>query len=92
MRSLICSDKEKCYICGTYGTEEHHVFFGRKNRTNSHRYGMKVYLCVEHHRGETGVHGGNKALDLRLKREGQKAFEKEYGHDMFIKTFGRNYL
>lgn len=54
---------------------------------------MKVRLCREHHEGTpNGVHGGNRALDLRLKAEAQRKFEELHGHEMFMEEFGRNYL
>ena len=58
----------------------------------SEQYGMKVWLCQEHHTGNTGVHF-NKELDLKLKRMGQEYFENHYGsREVFIRTFGRSYL
>ena len=55
-------------------------------------FGLKVWLCARHHNmsGE-GVHF-NTGLDLRLKRIAQRQFEKQYGHEKFMKLFGRNYL
>ena len=40
---------------------------------------------------DAGVHF-NKALDNELKQIAQREFEDTYGHDAFIKIFGRNYL
>ena len=37
----------------TKQTEEHHVVFGAGQRQLSEEYGLKVYLCREHHRGRT---------------------------------------
>ena len=51
-----------------------------------------VYLCVEHHTGNTGVHH-NRELDLRLKRSCQRYYEKRIGmREEFIKEFRRSYL
>jgi hypothetical protein len=91
-KSLVCSNLKTCRICGASNAEVHHVFFG-PFRKSSEKYGMKVALCPTHHRGlKTGVHGGNTAIDLRLKKEAQEAFERVYGHDKFMDVFCRNYL
>lgn len=71
--------------------ELHHIFMGNPNRKNSEKYGLKVWLCKEHHTGNTGVHQDIK-LDLALKRMAQREFEKKYGRSEFMRVFGRNYL
>ena len=91
MKSVIQSDTDYCYICGRYGTEIHHVFFGTANRKLSDKYGMTVGLCYNHHRGKNGVHQ-NRELDLMLKREAQKLFISKYPKSDFMAIFGKNYL
>lgn len=91
MKSIIQSNKE-CYVCGsTVNLHSHHIIFGTANRKLSEKYGLKVYLCWQHHEGTNGVHGfyGHE-LDLKLKRIAQEKFEETYDED-FIKIFGRNY-
>ena len=79
-------------MCGRPGAEIHHIFYG-PYRSKSEKWGMKVGLCREHHEGRpNGVHGGNRALDLKLKAEAQRKFEELHGHEMFMEEFGRNYL
>lgn len=94
MKSIIQAKKE-CYICGLYApVEEHHIFFGTANRKMSEKYGLKVYLCEEHHRGTIGVHGKlGHSLDVRLKKDAEKQFLRQ-GHTIeeFISLFGKNYL
>lgn len=90
--SIVQADTDYCYECGMYGTEIHHIFFGTANRKLSDRYGLVVGLCYNHHRGNQGVHGGNKELDMKLKQEGQKAFMDMYPEADFLAVFGRNYL
>lgn len=82
-----------CWACGRLEPlEEHHIFFG-PYRTKSEKYGMKVWLCPEHHRMQpSGVHGGNRQLDLRLKKAAQIRFEQMFGHELFMRVFGRNWL
>ena len=91
MKSVMQFDRS-CLICGSEVVEEHHVFFGTANRRQSEKYGLKVYLCPEHHRGSQGVHN-NRHFDLMLKREAQLVFEEDIGNrTQFVKVFGRNYL
>ena len=91
MRSII-QDERSCLICGNPDTEEHHVFFGTANRRLSEKWGLKVYLCPEHHRGYRGVHH-NRHFDKMLKREAQLIWEEKIGsRNEFIKTFGKSYL
>lgn len=78
MKSII-QDEKKCFITGrTYWLEEHHIFFGRPKRKLSEKYGLKVYLSREFHRGTKGIHSGNRELDLKLKRIAQQKFEEVY--------------
>ena len=71
--------------------ESHHIFMSNPNRKNSERYGLKVWLCKEHHTGNSGVHQDIK-LDWLLKRKAQMEFEKRYDRNMFMAVFGKNYL
>ena len=92
MKSII-QDLKECYVCSTYEVEDHHIYFGTAKRRKSEKYGLKVWLCPEHHRGTHGVHGKyGHELDTRLKRKAQEEFERIYTREEFIKTFGRSYL
>lgn len=87
--------ENECWICGTvYNLEAHHIFSGT-NRSKSEKYGLKVWLCHNHHNesipDDKGVHF-NRYLDLRLKRFAQREFEKVYGHDKWMAEFYKNYL
>lgn len=87
--------EKKCAICGhRFNLEEHHILFG-KNRKKAEEDGLKVWLCVEHHRGTLGVHGRDgKKLDMWLKISAERYWLKTYNKtiDDFIKRYGRNYL
>lgn len=91
--SLLTDDMTKCYVSGvTYDIHIHEVFYGTANRKKSIEYGCCVPLTARLHNGSNkGVHF-NKALDMRLKREMQKAFEKKYSHEEFMEIFHKNYL
>ena len=91
MKSIIQEDTDYCFICGRYGAEVHHIFFGTANRKLSEKYGLTVGLCYNHHRGNKGVHF-NRKLDLELKQMAQRRFIEVYPEVDFLAVFGRNYL
>lgn len=92
MKSIMQTKKE-CFLTGsTINLHKHHIFGGRPNRTYSEKYGCWIWLRADwHNMSKYGVHS-NRELDLAIKREAQKKFEKLHGHDKFIQVFGRNYL
>ena len=90
-----------CYLCeklhddySVKRTEEHHVYFGHGQREISEAYGFKVYLCRKHHThsgGPEAVHRNHETC-LRVQQDVQRAFEKRYGREEFMRLIGRNYL
>ena len=93
MSKSILQDKKQCIICHNNNVEEHHVFYGTANRKLSEKYGLKVYLCYEHHRGTRGVHGRDgEKLDTYLKEFAQSRFEKKESREKFRQIFGNSYL
>ncbi len=102
MAKSILQDKDKdpsCYLCNILHNidmeqirEEHHVMFGGQHRKKSEHYGLKVYLCIPHHRtGKEAAHL-NKEINELLREIAQIAFEKKYSHEFWMKEFGRNYI
>ena len=90
MESIIQTDKE-CFMCHTtQGLELHHCLYGSRHKL-ADKYGLTIWLCHQHHTGDKGVHF-NKALDTQIKQIAQREFEDTYGHDEFMKIFGKNYL
>ena len=89
---MIQTEKE-CYFCKTtLGLERHHIFYGVANRKLSEKDGCVVWLCREHHTGNTGVHH-NRMADLSLKRLCQMAWQEKYGtKEDFIRRYGKSYL
>ena len=70
---------------------KHHIFEG-KNRKNSEKYGLYIWLRPEmHNMSDLGVHY-NKDFAQYLKKIGQKAFEEHYPELDFVSIFYRNYL
>ena len=89
--SIVQAEKE-CFFCGSVvGLERHLIFAGTANRKVSEKYGLTVWLCHRHHTGADGAQY-DKALNLQLKEEAQKAFESIYSNDEWMKVIGRNYL
>lgn len=91
MDSIIQNYKE-CFMCHRTGDLHCHHVFGGPNRKWSEKYGLKIWLCPEHHNmSDAGVHF-NKALDLQIKQIAQREFEDTYTREDFMRIFGRNYL
>lgn len=92
MSKSVMQNKRVCYFCGTpCALHRHHIYGGIGRRTLSEKYGFWVYLCMDHHTGDHGVHF-DKDRDLLLKQEGQRVWEKTRSREDFIKTFNRSYL
>lgn len=93
-KSIIQKNENECFVCGCCrGLERHHVIYGTAGRKLSEQYGLTVSLCYEHHRGRHGVHGmDGKELSNQLHIVAQTAFERLYGHDEWMRIFGRNFL
>ena len=94
MKSIMQSAVE-CYLCENIQNLEKHHAFGGALRKKSEQYGLWVYLDHDHHnenkRGDPGVHFCRE-LDLRIKMDAQRAFEREHPDLVFMDIFGRNYL
>lgn len=103
MKSIIIQPPGHCALCDMHQLflehsylEEHHIFGGTANRKQSEKYGLKVNLCLGHHRGNSqgnreAVHT-NQENNLKLKILGQQSFEKTHTREEFIRVFGKSYL
>ncbi len=91
-----------CYLCvKMHGDcrrhkylEEHHVMFGKGQRTLSKKYGLEVYLCEPHHRsGPEAPHNNQKVREM-LCRDAQIAFSKQKDCENlnWSDIFEKNYL
>lgn len=97
-RSIMQQKNGCCYLCEKLGQrqqgliiEEHHCLSG-KNRKLSEHYGLKVYLCLRHHReGTEAVHNNSDYMNM-LREDAQRAFEERYPNQSFREIFGRNYI
>lgn len=105
MSKNIMQAANECYLCrmelsekGIYeklpdkNLEEHHIMHGTANRKLAEKYGLKVKLCISHHRtGKEAVHKC-RDTDLKLIQAGQKRFEELYSHEKWMQVFMKNYL
>lgn len=90
-KSIMQNDKS-CYFCGRVtGLEKHHVFAGVANRPWSDRLGLWVWLCHEHHTGQSGAQF-DKEKNLLLKQDAQRAFEREHPRSEWMEIIRKNYL
>lgn len=89
----ILQKEKKCLVCGKRtGLHLHHVYSGYGNRQISDKHGFVVWLCGKHHNlSNDGVHS-NKALDLMIRKEVQREYEKTHTRDEFMDLIGWNYL
>lgn len=99
-KSIMHKKDGTCYLCmmlnGDYDdhkvTEEHHAVFGVQNRSRAEHWGLKVYLCPDHHRnGKEAVHKNYK-ITRYLQEKAQQAFEKFHPELNWMEEFGRNYI
>lgn len=92
MSSSIVQSEKECWFCGARARlEEHHIFAGTANRRISEKYGLKVWLCNDHHTGAKGAQY-DPERNLELKQEAQRKFEALYSHDMWMRLIRKNYL
>lgn len=98
--SILHEKDGTCYLCmkldGDYTVkrhlEEHHIFGGNPNRKISEAEGLKVCLCLEHHRvGPAAVHNNHDNMRI-LQQDAQREYEKTHTRKEFMELIGRNYL
>lgn len=66
---------------------KHHVF-GGANRKHSEKHRLWIRICPSCHEK---MHN-DPSYSLPYKQMAQRKFEKVYGHDEFMRVFGRNYI
>lgn len=82
-------DTKECYLCGRKGIlHRHHMIHGNAGRKKAEKYGLVCYLCPDCH---MRVHDFGVG-DRFLQKKAQKYFEQQYGHDEWMRIFGKNYL
>jgi len=91
MAKSILQTEKKCWFCESQVQLECHHIFAGPNRPISEKYGLKVWLCHEHHTGDHGAQY-DKDKSLWLKQEAQKAFEQIHGHKLWMELIRKNYI
>ena len=97
--TILKSRKGVCYLCArlngdyrTKVTEEHHILYGSGRRTRSEETGLKVYLCIDHHReGQQAVHNCRETREL-LCRLAQEEYEQTHSHAEWMELAGKHSL
>ena len=95
--SIVNTKRGECFLCAIAGdksqkqTEEHHVLFGSGARQVSEAEGLKVHLCIPHHRtGPRAVHNCRETREL-LCRICQEEYEKTHSRKEWMAIAGKNY-
>ena len=99
-KSILHKKDGTCYLCMALNNdyrlhayiEEHHVIPGAAGRRISEEYGLKVYLCMPHHRGSAAAVHQNHDTMLLIQRDAQQAFERTRTREDWMRTVGRNYM
>lgn len=97
--TILKSRKGVCYLCARLSddysekvTEEHHILYGSGRRELAEAEGLKVYLCIPHHRtGQQAVHNCRETREL-LCRIAQREYEQTHTHEEWMELAGKNYL
>ena len=82
-KSILRTKKGICFLCellyddcSEQYTEEHHIMYGSGQRELSEGDGLKVYLCMAHHKdGPEAVHNNRTTREI-LCRLAQKEYEQ----------------
>ena len=98
-KSILRTQKGVCYLCARMNddysekiTEEHHILFGSGRREIAEAEGIKVDLCIPHHRtGQQAVHNCRETREL-LCRIAQEEYGQTHTHDEWMQLAGKNYL
>ena len=98
-KSILRTQKGVCYLCAKLNndyrqqyTEEHHVLFGSGMREISEGEGLKVDLCMKHHRtGQQAVHNNREMSEL-LCRIAQEEYEQTHTYEEWMGKSKKNYL
>ena len=92
-------DDRRCYLCMILENdyrihselEEHHVLFGDVH-VLSDWYGLRVNLCLRHHRiGPAAVHNNQENAEF-LMRLAQEKFRENFPELDWMEIVGKNYL
>ena len=88
--SIFTEDMDHCYYTGSNVVERHHIFYSM----GGEEYGYVIPLRPDlHPNGVCATEYARTVLDLHLKQECQRDFEKKHGtREEFRNIFGRSWL
>ena len=90
--SIFTDDMDHCPYTKSPYVERHHVF-GSFNRKRCEKYGFVIPLRHDLHPNGVMANDNWQKLDLHLKQECQRYYEKHIGtREQFMQEFGRNWL
>lgn len=88
MNSIMQNDKT-CFVTGsTVDLDRHHIYHGSRRKA-AEEWGCWIWLRHDVH---MDLHQRNTVLDEALKAACQERFEALYGHDEFMRVFGKSYI
>lgn len=76
MKSILTKYDGYCIICGRPTSTVHHFVEGTANRKLSEKYGLKAYICDDHHNMTNNSVHLNPAMQAMGHIIGQLAYEK----------------
>lgn len=94
MQSIL-QDEKYCMICATEQNLQKHHIFGGPNRKKSEEDGLWIWLCMDHHTGDHGVHTARGAhMLIKYRKIGEREWLRKNGKTIqdFIYRYGKNYL
>lgn len=99
-KSILHEKDGTCYLCMRLNNdyrihaylEEHHVIPGAAGRRISEENGLKVYLCLPHHRGSAVAVHRNHDNMLLIQRDAQMVFERTRTRGDWMRIVGKNFL
>ncbi len=94
MQSIL-QDEKYCMVCGvTQGLQKHHIF-GGPNRKKSEDDGLWIWLCLDHHTGDHGIHTAKGSAMMQKYHEiGERTWLQKNGTtiEQFRRRYGKSYL
>lgn len=96
---ILDTERNICFLCAHLKgdirrkrTEAHHIIFGGGRRKISEEEGLKVWLCLLHHRfGPEAVHN-NQEMRKLLCNLAQKRFEETHTREEWMQLVEENYI
>ena len=95
MKQSILQDGKYCMVCGSEQNLQKHHIFGGANRKFSDEDGLWIWLCIDHHTGDQGIHSAKgSAMMQRYHEIGEREWLRKYGKtiEQFRRRYGKSWL